>query len=56
MFYYSERPNTFAQRKLEDNIPTDVKKRRLIETALIRSAMELIRPKREPIHDRDPIL
>ncbi|MAZ55573.1 MAG: tRNA (N6-isopentenyl adenosine(37)-C2)-methylthiotransferase MiaB [Flavobacteriales bacterium] len=29
MFYYSERPNTFAQRKLEDNIPTDVKKRRL---------------------------
>jgi len=29
MFYYSERPNTFAQRKLVDNIPTEIKKRRL---------------------------
>ena len=29
MFYYSERPNTFAQRKLVDNIPTETKKRRL---------------------------
>ena len=31
MFYYSERPNTFAQRKLTDNISLDVKKRRLQE-------------------------
>ncbi len=29
MFYYSERPNTFAQRKLKDNIPLEIKKRRL---------------------------
>lgn len=31
MFYYSERPNTFAARKLEDDIPEEVKKRRLRE-------------------------
>ena len=31
MFNYSERPNTQAQRKLEDDIPNDVKKRRLKE-------------------------
>ena len=31
MFNYSERPNTQAQRKLEDNIPDNVKKRRLKE-------------------------
>ena len=31
MFYYSERPNTFAQRKLTDNIPLEIKKRRLKE-------------------------
>ena len=31
MYYYSERPNTFAQRKLKDNISLEVKKRRLQE-------------------------
>ncbi len=31
MFYYSERPNTLAERQLEDDIPLDVKKRRLQE-------------------------
>lgn len=31
MFMYSERPGTYAQRKYEDNIPLDVKKRRLAE-------------------------
>lgn len=31
MFNYSERPNTQAQRKLEDDVPEDVKKRRLTE-------------------------
>ena len=29
MFYYSERPNTFAQRKLEDNVSEKIKKARL---------------------------
>ena len=31
MFSYSERPNTQAQRKFEDDIPSDIKKRRLQE-------------------------
>ena len=31
MFYYSERPKTLAQRKFDDNIPTETKKRRLQE-------------------------
>jgi len=29
MYYYSERPNTLAERKLEDNVPEKIKKRRL---------------------------
>jgi tRNA-2-methylthio-N6-dimethylallyladenosine synthase len=31
MFFYSERPNTYAARKMEDDIPLEVKKRRLAE-------------------------
>jgi tRNA-2-methylthio-N6-dimethylallyladenosine synthase len=31
MFYYSERPNTYAAKKMEDNIPLEIKKRRLNE-------------------------
>ena len=31
MFYYSERPNTLAQRKYDDNVPLNIKKRRLQE-------------------------
>ncbi len=31
MFFYSERPNTFAARKMEDDIPEKIKKRRLTE-------------------------
>lgn len=31
MFMYSERPNTFAARKFEDDVPDNVKKRRLAE-------------------------
>ncbi len=31
MFAYSERPGTMAARKLDDNVPPDVKKRRLTE-------------------------
>ena len=31
MFYYSERPNTLAEKKYEDDIPLEVKKRRLQE-------------------------
>ncbi|KUG08817.1 tRNA (N6-isopentenyl adenosine(37)-C2)-methylthiotransferase MiaB [Solirubrum puertoriconensis] len=46
MFYYSERPGTLAARKLEDDVPLEVKKRRLAEIierqqkhSLIRSQM-----------------
>ena len=31
MYFYSERPNTFAANKMEDNVPLEVKKRRLTE-------------------------
>ena len=31
MFFYSERPGTLAAKKLEDDIPMEVKKRRLAE-------------------------
>ncbi len=31
MFYYSERPNTFAARKMKDDIPLEIKKERLGE-------------------------
>ncbi len=31
MFYYSERPNTLAHKKYEDDVPLEVKKRRLNE-------------------------
>ena len=31
MFYYSERPGTLAQRKYKDDVPLDIKKRRLSE-------------------------
>lgn len=38
MFSYSERPNTQAQRKLKDDVPNDIKKRRLKE--IINKQME----------------
>lgn len=42
MFAYSERPGTLAARKLEDDIPEDVKKRRLTEIIVLqqRHALE----------------
>jgi tRNA-2-methylthio-N6-dimethylallyladenosine synthase len=35
MFYYSERPGTLAARKYEDDIPLEVKKRRLAEVVRV---------------------
>ncbi|MDI3321755.1 tRNA (N6-isopentenyl adenosine(37)-C2)-methylthiotransferase MiaB [Pinibacter soli] len=35
MFYYSERPGTLAARRYEDDIPEDIKKRRLAEIVAV---------------------
>ena len=43
MFFYSERPNTYAARKMEDDIPLEVKKRRLAEIIEKQQAHSLIR-------------
>ena len=41
MFMYSERPNTYAQRKYEDDVPLEVKKRRLSEIIALQSEISL---------------
>ncbi|MGZ3863092.1 MAG: tRNA (N6-isopentenyl adenosine(37)-C2)-methylthiotransferase MiaB [Bacteroidia bacterium] len=38
MFFYSERPKTLAERKYEDDIPEEVKKRRLAEVIELQKA------------------
>jgi tRNA-2-methylthio-N6-dimethylallyladenosine synthase len=43
MFYYSERPNTFAQRQLTDNVPKKIKKRRLQEIIDLQQQHSLLR-------------
>src|SRR5690606_38641463 len=43
MFSYSERPNTLAQRKLKDDVPEDVKKRRLAEIIALQNKHSLER-------------
>lgn len=41
MFMYSERPDTYAARKYEDDVPTQVKKRRLSEIIELQSRISL---------------
>ena len=41
MFYYSERPRTLAQRKYKDDIPLEVKKRRLNEIIGLQNRISL---------------
>lgn len=41
MFFYSERPKTLAERKFEDNVPEEVKKRRLQEVIDIQNESSL---------------
>ena len=41
MFFYSERPGTLAERKYEDDIPLEVKKRRLSEVIKVQAAVSL---------------
>ncbi|BDC99496.1 tRNA (N6-isopentenyl adenosine(37)-C2)-methylthiotransferase MiaB [Persicobacter psychrovividus] len=47
MFFYSERPGTLAAKKFEDDIPLDVKKRRLEEIIAVQNASSLARNKRQ---------
>lgn len=41
MFFYSERPGTLAQRRYEDDIPEEVKKRRLAEIVEVQNQLSL---------------
>jgi tRNA-2-methylthio-N6-dimethylallyladenosine synthase len=41
MFFYSERPGTLAQRRYKDDIPEDVKKRRLAEIVEVQNRLSL---------------
>ncbi len=45
MFAYSERPGTLAARKLEDDVPEEVKKRRLAEIVALQREHSLYRTK-----------
>ncbi|MTI31176.1 tRNA (N6-isopentenyl adenosine(37)-C2)-methylthiotransferase MiaB [Xanthovirga aplysinae] len=45
MFFYSERPGTLAEKKYEDDIPLNIKKRRLSEIIAIQQAHSLERNK-----------
>ncbi|MEM8965983.1 MAG: tRNA (N6-isopentenyl adenosine(37)-C2)-methylthiotransferase MiaB [Bacteroidota bacterium] len=47
MFYYSERPGTLAARKYEDDIPLEVKKRRLREIIEKQQTISLTRNQRD---------
>ncbi|GJM60490.1 tRNA (N6-isopentenyl adenosine(37)-C2)-methylthiotransferase MiaB [Persicobacter diffluens] len=46
MFFYSERPGTLAHKKYEDDIPLEVKKRRLEEVIAIQNRSSLERNKK----------
>ncbi|TAE32508.1 MAG: tRNA (N6-isopentenyl adenosine(37)-C2)-methylthiotransferase MiaB [Cytophagales bacterium] len=46
MFAYSERPGTLAAKKYPDDIPEDVKKRRLSEIIALQQRMSLVRNQR----------
>jgi tRNA-2-methylthio-N6-dimethylallyladenosine synthase len=41
MFFYSERPGTLAQRRYADDIPEEIKKRRLQEIVLLQNRLSL---------------
>ncbi len=47
MFYYSERPGTLAAKKLADDVPLEIKKRRLQEIIEKQSHLSLIRNQRD---------
>jgi tRNA-2-methylthio-N6-dimethylallyladenosine synthase len=41
MFVYSERPGTLAQKRYEDDVPTEIKKRRLTEIVELQNRLSL---------------
>ncbi|MEZ5035674.1 MAG: tRNA (N6-isopentenyl adenosine(37)-C2)-methylthiotransferase MiaB [Chitinophagaceae bacterium] len=41
MFYYSERPGTLAQKRYEDDVPLEIKKRRLQEVVSVQNELSL---------------
>jgi len=45
MFYYSERPNTSAAKKFQDDVPLNIKKRRLQEVIALQQELSLKRNK-----------
>ncbi|MCS6968688.1 MAG: tRNA (N6-isopentenyl adenosine(37)-C2)-methylthiotransferase MiaB [Cytophagales bacterium] len=47
MFYYSERPGTLAARKYKDDVPIEVKKRRLNEIIALQRELSLKRNQRD---------
>lgn len=47
MFFYSERPGTLAAKKLADDIPEDIKKRRLNEIVRLQNHLSLVHNKTE---------
>ena len=47
MFFYSERPGTLAARKFADDIPTDIKKRRLNEIVRLQNQISLAHNQKE---------
>jgi tRNA-2-methylthio-N6-dimethylallyladenosine synthase len=47
MFFYSERPGTLAERRYKDDIPAEVKKRRLQEIVEVQNRLSLESNKRD---------
>lgn len=47
MFMYSERPGTLAQKRYEDDVPADVKKRRLSEVVSLQNRLSLENNKKD---------
>jgi tRNA-2-methylthio-N6-dimethylallyladenosine synthase len=41
MFFYSERPGTLAQRRYKDDVPEEIKKRRLAEVVEVQNRLSL---------------
>jgi tRNA-2-methylthio-N6-dimethylallyladenosine synthase len=55
MFKYSERPNTAASRKFKDDIPEEIKQRRLVEIIAKQQAQSL-KNNREKINNSYEVL